>query len=591
MRKIVLIEPRSKEDHVYKHVCMPRLGLPILGTQLQQEGYEVSFYLGTVDSLPWPKIFNADLVGISTTTATCREGYQAAGLLRSSGVPVVIGGIHASFLPDEALRFADYVVRGEAEDTFLPLVRSIEKGEFPADIPGVSYWQENRPVHNPPQRSSIEMDDLPIPDLNLLDQVGKMRSIPVMTSRGCPYDCTFCCVTRMFGRRYRYRCIESVIEELTRYRGEHIFFCDDNFVANTKHSRELMQQMTERSTGIKSWGAQVRADVACDDDLIALMAGSGCSVVYIGFESINPETLKSYNKQQTVEDIKNAIERFHHYGISIHGMFVFGGDTDTPETMMETAEFALETGIDTVQFMVLTPMPGTPFFEQLEREKRIITYDWSLYDGHHVVFKPAKMPAEKLQAETVRALKRFYSLSGLFRNVPVTGWSSALYRGIGFGLTRHFAYSNRWYNRFLSSSLESGDRPVTLLYRMLKAPGSPGEGQGTATSSLRISLTEQRGILYLKLRGLAGSLHLKELNRTIKRLPGPYSQMVVNTEGLRFLSEKAAVGFAACLEKMSSKVRRLQVVTAAEKQARSLLKLNEKGRRKLPRFELLLSRR
>jgi len=589
MKKIVLIEPQSKEDHVYKHVLMPRLGLPILGTQLKQEGYQVSFHLGKGDSLPWSKLLDADLVGISTTTATCREAYQISGLLRSNDIPVIIGGIHASFIPDEAIQFADYIVRGEAEEYFLPLVRALEAGQEPEGIPGVSYWKNGKPVHNPPQQAAIDMDTLPIPDLSMMDNANKMLSIPVMTSRGCPYNCSFCCVTKMFGHRYRFRCTEKVLQELAQFPGKHVFFSDDNFVANTKRSKELMREMIERpEIKIKGWGAQVRADASYDDELMELMARSGCSIVYIGFESINPETLKGYNKKQSVDDIKEAIRRFHEYGIRIHGMFVLGGDGDTVETIRETADFAVEAKIDSVQFMMLTPMPGTPFFDQLESEGRIINYDWSLYDGHYAVFKPALMSAAEMQDETLRALKKFYSLSNIFKNVPVTGWASALYRAIGFGLTRHFAYQSRWYSGFLKHQPYTSSEPVTLFSRKLQAPVA-GDREAEASSPLMVSLTEQKGILYLKIRGIADNLQLKELNRTLeKALPRHYNQLVINAEGLRFASEKAAAGFASYLEKLGTRVRRLQVVIKAEKQARSLLNWKQSSRFKLPRYELLV---
>lgn len=591
MKKIVLIEPQSKEDHVYKHVRMPRLGLPILGTQLKEAGYRVELYMGTGDSLPWPKILDAGLVGISTTTATCREAYQIAGMLRSFEIPVVIGGIHASFLPDEALQFADFVVRGEAEYNFLPLVKSIESGRPPLDIPGISYWRDGEPVHNPDQAEKVDMDSYPIPDLNLLERASKMRSIPVMTSRGCPFDCTFCCVTKMFGRRYRHRCSESILQELAAYEGKHIFFCDDNFTAAPHLTKELLRGIIDRGIRLKGWGAQVRVDAARDDELLDLMRRSGCSIVYIGFESINPETLKAYNKQQTVEDIKEAISRFHQYGIRIHGMFVFGGDADTADTIRQTADFALEARIDTIQFMVLTPMPGTPFFDRLEKEDRILTYDWSLYDGHHTVFKPVLMTAEELQAETVKALKRFYALPNILRNVPHTGWASALNRSIGWGLTRHFENKNRWYDQLLQRQKNAGSRTVTLLDRLLSVPVLKMENAEAASAQLRVLLIEQKGVLYLKLRGFVSSLHVKELNRTLKgMLPKHYSQVVINTEGLRFASEKAAVRFGAYLEKLGSRVRRLQVVISAEKQARSLMRWKRKNRFKLPRFELLMNK-
>ena len=590
MKNIILIEPQSREDHVYKHVRMPRLGLPILGTQLTEAGYQVSFYLGTGDSLPWTELFNADLVGISTTTATCREAYQIAGVLRSNSIPVVIGGIHATFLPEEALQFADYVVLGEAENSFLPLVSSIEAGEEPSDIPGVSYWRKGKAVHNPPSETRVKMDSFPIPDLSLLTNSSKLSNIPVMTSRGCPYDCSFCCVTQIFGRQYRYRCTESVLEELTRYQGENVFFCDDNFTANPKHSKELLREMINRGIKLKRWGAQVRVDAARDDELLDLMHRSGCRIVYIGFESINPETLKDYNKQQTVQDIENAISRFHEYGIRVHGMFVFGSDNDTADTIRQTADFALRTNIDTVQFMTLTPFPGTPFYEKLKSEGRILTHDWSLYDGHHTVFQPALVTPEELQVETVKALKRFYSLKNVLDNVALTGWVSVLHRLIGWGLTRHFESRNRWFEKMLKQQQAIGEKPVAHLYRLLKAPLKEKSTAGaTVMSQIKVTLTEQKGVLHLKIRGMAGSLHRKELHRAIKGLlPRHYSHMVINTEGLKFASDKAAAAFGVYFEKLGSRFHRLQIVTAAEREAKNLLKRKSSSRFKLPRFELML---
>ena len=512
MECIILIEPQSKEDHVYKHVRMPRLGLPILGTQLQEAGYNVKMFMGTGDSLPWLQILQADLVGLSTTTATCREAYQIAGMLRSNNIPVVIGGMHATFMPEEALQYADYIIRGEAEHSFLPLIRAIEAGETPEDIPGVSFWKENKQVHNDLMKSRVDMDILPIPDLSLLVNSSSMLSTPVMTSRGCPYNCTFCCVTEVFGRRYRHRSTENILEELTRYRGKNIFFCDDNFAAKPELTKELLRGMIDNGIKLKRWGAQVRAEAARDDELLALMKRSGCGIVYIGFESINPATLEGYNKQQTVEDIEEAIRRFHDYGIRIHGMFVFGADTDTVETIRETARFAMRSRIDSIQFMNLTPFPNTPFYDKLEAEGRILTRDWTLYDGHHTVFQPALLAPEELQFETIKAMKSFYSLKNILQNLTLTGIGSVIHRTIGWGMTRHFEHQNRWYGNLLRHNQPDDSRPVALLYRLLKATGK--NEPEAAAGQLKVTLTEEKGIAYLKLRGLAGKLHIKELQKT-----------------------------------------------------------------------------
>jgi radical SAM superfamily enzyme YgiQ (UPF0313 family) len=186
MKKVVLIEPQSQEDHVYKNVQMPRLGLPLMGAALKAAGYRVELYYGTGASLPWPAIVSADFVGISTTTATSSEAYRMAGYLRSRGLPVIIGGIHAHFLPDEALGHADYVVRGEADLIIVPLIRALEEGRLPRDLPGVSFWDGREAVHNPCSAEPVEMDQLPLPDFSLFQGKKHFRTIPVMTSRGCP---------------------------------------------------------------------------------------------------------------------------------------------------------------------------------------------------------------------------------------------------------------------------------------------------------------------------------------------------------------------------------------------------------------------
>ncbi|MFY9542164.1 MAG: radical SAM protein, partial [Dethiobacteria bacterium] len=516
MKKVVLIEPQSKEDHVYKTVRMPRLGLPLLGARLKAAGYRVELYLGRGMSLPWSRIVDAGLVGISTTTATSSEAYRIAGYLRSRGLTVMIGGIHAHFMPDEALGHADYVVRGEADLTIVPLLRALEEGRQPWDIPGVSFWNGQEAVHNPCSAEPVEMDQLPLPDFSLFEGQKPFRTIPVMTSRGCPFNCTFCSVTLMFGRRYRFRSTESVLRELAAYRGRSIFFCDDNFTANTVRSKELFQGMIDHDIGLKGWGAQVRAEAARDPELLELMRRSGGNMVYVGLESINPDTLAAFNKQQSVEDVRECVRRFHEYGIRVHGMFVFGGEGDTVQTIRDTVDFALHSRIDSVQFLTLTPLPGTPLFQQLEAEGRLLTRQWDLYDGHHAVFQPAKMSPEELQHETIAAFKRFYSLRNIFKNTFLTGWESSFYRSVGWWLVRHFERKSRWYNRALARLQDIDSKPVPLLFRLLK--GSPERQGEEKSASLRIFLIEKKGTLHLRLQGIISSLNLRELIRTVRAL-------------------------------------------------------------------------
>jgi anaerobic magnesium-protoporphyrin IX monomethyl ester cyclase len=237
--KITLIEPKAPGKHVYSNVTMPRLGLPILGTLLQKAGYQVRLIMGSSRDIHLSEITDADLICISTTTSTAVEAYHLADFARDQGKPVIMGGAHVSFMSEEALDHCDYVCRGEADLTFMPLISCIERGELPSDIPGVSFRQGEQIVHNP-DADWVDFNSVPFPDLSLFSGL-KMTTYPVMTSRGCPYDCTFCSVTKMFGRKFRYRETEALLEELKQYRGKQVFFVDDNFSANTRRTKELLR--------------------------------------------------------------------------------------------------------------------------------------------------------------------------------------------------------------------------------------------------------------------------------------------------------------------------------------------------------------
>ena len=229
-----------------------------------------------------------------------------------------------------------------------------------------------------------------------------------MTSWGCPFDCTFCSVTAMFGKKYRFRSAESVVAEIKQKDPERIFFYDDNMAANKKRLKRLLQLMIDEDVTVP-WGAQVRTDVVRDPELMELMRASKCDFVALGLESVNQATLDGFEKSQTVGDIEHAIKVLHDYGIRAHGMFVLGADHDTPDAMRETVRFAQKNKIDTVMLNILTPLPGTQQFEELDREGRIIERDWSFYDAQHVVFRPKQMTPLHLLQETIKANKRFYA--------------------------------------------------------------------------------------------------------------------------------------------------------------------------------------
>ncbi len=421
IKRVAFIEARSPGAHIYSKFPIPRLGAVLLSTILKNRGYEVRAFIEDISEPDWSFIENSDIVCISTITSTAIRAYAIADKLRAMGIPVIIGGAHPSFLPEEALEHADYVVRGEGDYSLPALIDYLTRGKPDlSEIKGISYKdKDGKVINNVPHPLIEDLDSLPVPDLSLVHNWNPASVYPVSTSRGCPYNCKFCSVIQIFGRKYRFKSVEGTIREL-KHAAELTkstkFIVDDNFAANKKRTKEILRGLLAERIKLK-WTAQVRTDVARDPELLKLMADSGCDTTYIGFESINPKTLEAYNKKQDTEDIVRCIKALKEHGIRIHGMFVLGADTDDIDTIRKTADFAIKLGIDTVQFMMLTPLPGTPFFYEMRDGGRLLHTDWSKYDAHHIVFKPTLMTPATLQIETLKAMGRFYSWRYILRHL------------------------------------------------------------------------------------------------------------------------------------------------------------------------------
>jgi anaerobic magnesium-protoporphyrin IX monomethyl ester cyclase len=408
--KIRLIEPAPPGVNILSYGFYPRLGLPLIGAALAAAGHDVRIYCPQAAPIDHGDVWSSDLVGISTTTSTAPAAYALADELRAAGLPVVIGGPHPTFVPDDALPHADYVARGEGGDTLmLELIEALAGERELESILGLSFMSDGRAVHNELRERCADLDDLPVPDLSLIVGSERIRETPIMTSLGCPFDCTFCTVTMMFGRKYRFRSPESVIAELEATRPRKVFFYDDNFAADKKRLKALLRMMIERGITPR-WTAQVRTDVARDEELLTLMKQSGCWRLALGLESIDQATLDGFAKSQTVENITDALAALHRHGIRCHGMFVVGADTDTAATARETVAFAEKHGIDSLMLNVLTPGLGTKQYEMMDAGDRIFEHRWQFYDGQHVIFEPENMTSLDLQTEIVKGYRRFYSL-------------------------------------------------------------------------------------------------------------------------------------------------------------------------------------
>lgn len=424
--KIRYIEPKPRGATIYEIANLPKLGLPLLAAIARNKYPDVDqrIYCELVRDVKvdWKDVLSADLVCISTTTNTTIEGYAYAAKCRAAGIPVMFGGSHVTFMSHEALGHADYVIRREGHVGFAQFLDWFVDGSSPDglhEIMGLSYLDaDGNQVDNPeaPAASGDDLDALPFPALDLLEGRERMGTHPIMMKWGCPYDCTFCSVIKMFGRKLRTRSVENMMTELRTVSAKRVFFYDDIFIVDKKQAKSLFHAMIDEGI-TPQWTAQIRADsiykskqtLEPDHELLALMRDSGCYMVYVGFESITQEGLDAYNKKQTVEHITTSIKLLHDYGIRVHGMFVVGADTDTPETVRATVDFALHHGVDTLQMMMLTTLPGTAFDAQMRAEGRVLTDDYSLYDGHHCVIQPKLMTPYQLQMETWKNMLRFYS--------------------------------------------------------------------------------------------------------------------------------------------------------------------------------------
>ncbi len=407
--KIRLIEPEPPGIHTFSKVLLPRLGLPIIAAKLKAAGHDVLIYNPQMAPIDWDDVYGAEIVGLSSTTSTAPTAYQISEDLRGRGIKVVIGGSHVTFMAEEALQHTDFVARGEGgELLMLELVEALEGRRELESIAGLSFLRDGVAQHNPPRERCADLDTLPHPDISAIRGHERLLTTPIMTSWGCPFDCTFCSVTAMFGKKYRFRSAESVLAEIREKKPKRIFFYDDNLAANKRRLKELLRGMIAEDLCVP-WMAQVRTDVVRDEELLDLMKRSGCLIVFLGLESVSQETLNAYHKSQTVQDIADSIRKLHDVGILSHGMFVLGADPDTLRTITDTVEFALKNDIDSIMMSALTPLPGTAQYDELESAGRIFDHRWEHYDSHHVVFHPRHMRACELQDEVLRAYKRFYS--------------------------------------------------------------------------------------------------------------------------------------------------------------------------------------
>ena len=437
-KRLILIEPYP-EDNPYRmsqqeqrHIWFPKLSLPAIAAYTPPN-WEVELWDESVRQIDYAA--DADLVGISVMTCFAPRAYEISKEFRRRGIKVVLGGVHPSFLPEEAIQHADCVVVGEAEDLWPQALADFEEGKL-------------QPFYRMEQFPSLL--NYKHPRVDLLDSDAYMTSQCSFTTRGCHFDCEFCSVSPFNGKSSRQRPVAEVVAELQRVKEwrrsqlvEHMIhgpiwqristtlgvylgiedgtifaFVDDLHNSNRAYCRELWTAL--KDLNIK-WGAQCTLFLGDEPEMVKLAADSGCVAMFVGMESVSEDSLLETNKPfNKVDQYEKQIRTFHDHGIMVNPGVIFGFDHDDESVFERTVEFLIKNHMELSYFNILTPLPGTALYQRMEAEGRIFDRDWSHYDGKHVVYYPKQMKPETLQEGFFWANRQFFSVSSIFKRITHT---------------------------------------------------------------------------------------------------------------------------------------------------------------------------
>jgi len=340
----------------------------------------------------------ADLIGMTVITGTAKRTYELSDHFRARGITVVLGGPHVTLDPDDATPHADSLVVGYAEETWPELLRDVVAGKI-----------KPRYIQSP----NLKLDNLPFSRRDLLKGRSYLTTHVFEATRGCVHSCDFCVVPVAWGRKPYQKPVNDVVADIRQHWARKIVFLDLNLISDRDYAAKLFEALIPLQV---EWFGLTTTLLVKDKPLLELAAQSGCTGLLMGFESIVPDNLHQSKKGfNSPEEYRQLVETLHMHGILLMACFTFGMDQDTPEVFMQTAEFAVDAHIDLPRFAIVTPFPGTALYQRLEDEDRILTRNWDLYDGQHVVFQPIQMCSKDLYEGHVRAWKHVYSLRSTMR--------------------------------------------------------------------------------------------------------------------------------------------------------------------------------
>lgn len=421
MLKLLLITASSNEIRRIRKtrvINFQQVTMPYLAT-LTPPNWQVEHIDEVQEKIDFDK--KVDLVGITFHTPSANHAYQIAAEFRKRDIPVVLGGPHVSLLPDEAEKHSDAIFIGEVEETW---------NEFLIDLTNKSVKKRYVQKHPP------SLANLPMARKDLFHRKDHSDGI-LCATRGCPYQCEFCVLAVMYKNKFRKRPVAQVAKEYGSFKGKVIVFWDDNIAADPQYAKELFREIAPYK---KWWSSQTSIHAGWNDELLELAAKSGCKQLFIGLETVSQASLndahKSFNR---VEDYYKIIQRIHSYGISVQVGIIFGFDEDDKNIFSKTINFLQAAGVQNATFNMLTPYPGTPLFKRLENEGRILTYDWSRYNGRRdVVFRPRNMSCDELLEGFKWANDQFYSLKSIGKRLSKS--TAGLWWTLPLNLAYFFSY-------------------------------------------------------------------------------------------------------------------------------------------------------
>ncbi len=448
-KSLLLISPLASKslmggDFYFR---LPALG-PLKVASLTPPDWHVSIIDEKIEVLDLKR--DADLVGITAMTPAAGRGYEIADSFRQRGIKVIMGGMHISKMPDEALQHCDSVVIGEAEDLWSKVLADYARDELKK-----VYRHEN---------GFPSLDNRPDANWDLYRDKGYLPVHFVETTRGCPHHCEFCSVNGTFGGKFRNRPIDEVEREVRNQKPFEgrvtlknvVFFVDDNIISNRKHTRELLSRMIPYNL---KWLGQASVNIAKDDEMLTLCRKSGCMGLLIGFETLSTDNLanagKSFNKPQGYIDVVNKL---HDYGIGVNGSFVFGFDHDDEGVFERTIDFIIKAKIDVCYFSILTPFPGTVLHSNMAKAGRIIDQEWANYNTNNVVFMPRLMKPERLLEGYHQVLKECFSYSAIFKRLWGNGTYKNFFYPMNFGFRQTILKTIRHRQNFSYDQKADVDR-------------------------------------------------------------------------------------------------------------------------------------